>query len=216
MAQSAPLQTMALVPDCPQGHHLDAPYGMTVKAYLTRLRINCNVIHKWRNNVLLLCSPWRLTDEDIKIPYRLIKRVSRTGVYGSKFLSLDELAELMSALSKSQLGKACQRYVVVRDAVRYMPLLAAYRDNRDIGKASGAVCTPELLDVVKKTVQLPPGHRDYPDQAIRVRLVSTDKVVNSVPIRRTHIEAMYADRTWKPITNYLYFNQVGTLTLPAK
>jgi hypothetical protein len=216
MAQAAPLQTMALVPEYPQGNHPGAPYGMTVSAYLANLRTNCKLMHKWRNNVLLLCSPWELTNEDVKIPYRLLKHLSRTGVYGSKFLSLDELAELLASLSKSQLEKAYHQYAVLLNALRYIPLLAAYRTNRDIGKASGAVCTPELLEVVQKTVQLPPGHRDSPEHAIRVRLVSTDEIVASVPTRRTRIEFMNADRKWKPITNYLYFDQAGTLILPAK
>jgi hypothetical protein len=214
LAQAAPLQTMALLPEFPQGNDPGAPYDMTVKAFLVMLHKNGKLIHKWRNNVLLLCSPWRLTNEDVKIPYRLLKHLSRTGVYGSHFLSLDELAELLTSLSESQLNKADRQYAVVESAMRYVPLLAAYRENRDIGKASGAVCTPEVLDVVQKTVQLPSGHPANPGQAIRVRLVSTDEVRGSVPTRSTHIEFMNADRKWMPIPG-LQFVQVGTAPVPA-
>ena len=162
LAKAAPLQAMALVPEFPQGNHPGAPYGMTVNAYLIELHQNGKLIHKWRSNVLLLCSPWRLTDEDVKIPYRLLKHLTRTGVYGRRFLSLDELTELMMALSKSQLDKAERQYAVIGSALRYIPLLEAFRVNRDIGKASGAVCTPELLDVVQKVVKIPPGHPANP------------------------------------------------------
>jgi len=40
MAQAAPLQTMALLPDYPQGNHPGAPHDMTVKDFLAKLRIN--------------------------------------------------------------------------------------------------------------------------------------------------------------------------------
>ncbi len=208
LAQTTPVSILALLADDQQADP-GPPYGMTIAAYLSKLHENSNIQRKWNGDTLLLCSPIRFADDATSIPYRLIKQFTRTGVHGRNFLSLSELAAILTQLKHNQLAYAATQFAVIRGIQRMAPLLAVYYTDRDLGRTSGLPLNPELRSVLGRVVNLPPEHDVMTGTAERLRLAVLENTQADMPTRRVIVEYMKPDRKWVQIGG-IGIVQVGT------
>ena len=195
LAEAAPVQVLALLAD-EQPVDPGPPYGLTLEAHLKNLHDSAKLAHKWRGSVLLLGSSLRFADDELNIPYRLIKRLSTSGVNGKRPFTLPEMAEVLSQLSARQFAHAATRYEAVRAMQPFAPLLAAYSVDRDLGRISGLPLTRELLAVLARVVSLPANHPLMNGQAERLRIAVEEGRQGNLPAGRIKIEYMTPNRKW--------------------
>jgi len=211
MARSTPISCLALLDE--SGTVPRVAYGQTVKAYLAKATLNCSLNKKWRGRVLLLSAPTRVIYDSANLPYRFIKNLTHSGVQGSNFLSLAEMAEMQSALTKGQLETNSRKYALLGAVQAYAPLLSYYSRDHDIARTGGTALGPELSGALRQTFGLPTQHPLFSGEAAWVRLSTVDDSSSDVPTRHVRLEYMHADRKWVFLHG---FTQVGTADDPDR
>ncbi|HLJ54543.1 MAG TPA: hypothetical protein VKT77_05840 [Chthonomonadaceae bacterium] len=161
------------------------------------------MMKKWRGGVLLLAHPLRFVTPDLRQLYPM----TESGVIGEQYLSLDDLADIQASLGKKELAKARDRFAVVRAAMPYAPLLAAYRAAPALGSSAGLLLTEDLAAALGRCVDLPAVHDVLTGRARALRIAAADGAIVNVPVRHINVEYQRPDGEWIRLGG---FTEVGT------
>lgn len=166
LAGGVPLSFVAVLPPATNaqlthissGEFYEEPYGKTVAQYLRLLHKEPKrLMTKWRGDLLLVNQrEWFLSDDD-SVPWDAIKRLRQLVQKRRGLLTLQDLCDVASQVSQTQMGRMDQEYPSMDTIARWHNFLAVGARFRETRMGQGCLLTEEMRQMFRTLPDDVPG-----------------------------------------------------------
>jgi hypothetical protein len=112
IAQLAATEQVSFMAVVPEYYHdsMSGPLGKTPTQYFTELWTTPELMHKWRENILLVTDPKWFYGDEAQYPYGTVKRLRASLQKQNGLLSLEDIVEPITTLSTEQMDYLTEEF----------------------------------------------------------------------------------------------------------
>lgn len=190
LTQFAEAQNISYISILPEetDDHVSISVGKPMEQCLHDLEEHAELMHKWRDGVLLLNYPLWFFGEDAQYPYAIVKQLRQNSRHNDgTALTFPDITDAVITLTPMQMKRLAKEFPQVDANKTKRSLFVFYKKYPEILSATGMAIDLRMLALLKELKLLPTlAEKDTPE---RIRIIEKP-VSNAKDQRRIYLAQM--------------------------